>query len=1572
MTLILLLALLWVLIQTRPVQNWLVAQVTDKLSSDLHSPISIRDVEFSFFNKMMLRGVLMKDQKGDTLLYSGQVRLNITDWFFFKDKIELKYIGLDETYIRLSRSDTLWNYQFLADYFGGSSQDKKKPIDLQLGQIQITHLHLLKVDGWRGEDMELRMTAFSMDADSMDIAHKKAIIRSLYFTEPNFAIRNYAGNRPGPPPETEEIIHNDPLHLRWNADDWNIQVRHALIDNGSFRDDKLSEKNISPHFDDYHIHFSEIQGDFKDVAFVKDSITAKINLSTRERSGFTVKKLTATMKFYPEGMEFYNLDLQTDKSHLRNFFAMRFKRFDDLSDFNTKVIMESNFVDATIDSDDIAYFASDLQSWKKNISITGKIKGSVSDLQGKNIRIHAGQHTNLYGDIHLTGLPDIDKTYINFKSNDFRTTYKDVITFIPSLKNIHQPHIDQIEQLHFVGNFQGTINNFTTSGTIETNIGSMVTNLSMKFPPKGATVYSGTVLTNDFELGKFMGDSSLGRISFRGKVEGSGLTVNSMDASLVGNIREFNFKGYSYSNMFINGQVTKKRFNGTIISKDSNLHATLNGLIDLSGKTPKFDFDAVVDNANLFALHFLKDSLSFNGKLRFNFSGNDIDHFLGKARIYDATLIKRGERLSFDSLVVESNIIDSSKTITVMSNEFEGAIVGEFSIKELPAAFQEFLHRYYPSYIKPNTVKLTTEKFSFVITTRRVDAYLDLFDKNLKGFNFTNITGRINSKQNLLNVNAEVPQFSYKNISFYKVNLKGNGNFDSLSLDTKVGEVYVNDSLHFPSTHVQLRSFNDLSDVKITTSANQTLNAANVAAQVQTLTDGVRIKFNPSTFDINSKTWTIDKNGELLFSKNIVGANALRIYSGDQQLLISTHPSGDGNWNDVHVDMRKINIGDFAPFFVADERLEGLLSGTVDITDPFNHTYLQFNGNAEDFRFSNDSIGKLALAADYSKQTGLVNTVVHSDNKDYHFDLKGIININDSATQPINIMIPNLVNTKIDLLQKYIGNIFSNVTGYASGQLQIAGTGRNLDYIGDLQLKDGSLHINYTQCTYKIPAANVHLRADQIDFGSFQFVDSLGNKAEVSKGILYHHSFRNMRYDFAINSNKLLLLNTNINDNNQFYGTMIGRANVRLTGPQEDLQMYIKGEPTDSSNIFIPTTTSRESADADFIVWKVYGKEMKPQKAPGTEDNFTITLDVTANNYANVYLIIDPLTKDIIKANGHGNLQIQVGTNTNMNMRGKYEIDRGAYNFSFQTFIRKPFVFMEGANNFIQWTGDPYNADINIQAVYEAENVQFSDLGLPTLGQGEEKLKRYHGPVWVVANLSDKLMHPVITFDIQLPPNSELRNDVAASLLLTQTIGSDPNELNKQVAFLLVFNSFGPLTTGVAAFNANEAVGGIFFTSISGFISNALSSQFSNIFQRVFKDKSIRVNFNTSFYNGTQLQEPIDAAKTYDRTNMNLSVIKSFLNERLTFTVGSALDFGLTAQQAQYAAVQFLPNITAEWKITTNGRVVLTFFYRDSYNYLSVNNHTTNSSGTSISYRRDFDRFDEIFKKKQKTDSTGK
>jgi hypothetical protein len=87
----------------------------------------------------------------------------------------------------------------------------------------------------------------------------------------------------------------------------------------------------------------------------------------------------------------------------------------------------------------------------------------------------------------------------------------------------------------------------------------------------------------------------------------------------------------------------------------------------------------------------------------------------------------------------------------------------------------------------------------------------------------------------------------------------------------------------------------------------------------------------------------------------------------------------------------------------------------------------------------------------------------------------------------------------------------------------------------------------------------------------------------------------------------------------------------------------------------------------------------------------------------------------------------------------------------------------------------------------------------------------------------------------------------------------------------------------------------------------------------------------------------------------------------LTFTFGSAVDFGLTSTQVNATkSLPFLPDITAEWKISPDGKLALTFFYRDSYNYLSGGGARQNRTGASISYRREFEHAGELWKGKKK------
>ncbi len=1537
-----------ILVNLPAVQNCLVKKVAGRLSKDLKTTVKVGHINLNLalFNKMSLDGTLITDLHKDTLLYAGKVNVRLSDWFFIKDTITLKYIGLEEAKIYLHRVDSVWNYKFLADYFSAPSSTKKKSsIDLDLKTVALKDISILRKDEWRGEDMAFHVRSLDLEAKQLSLREKTIEVNGVTIIDPFFSIYNYKGRRPPRRPDTASTVTPSiDTTLKWNPDGWKLTVARVTILNGILKSSQQLNRKPYYYFDGGNILFSSINSSFKDVLLTKDTVTAKVFLSTKERSGFVLRSLDADIKMHPQGMAFAGLDIRTNKSRLRSRFAMNYQEFDDMSDFIEKVHLVGELNNSEVESDDIAFFAPEVKTWKKRIYITGTITGTVANLATKNITVRAGANTILKGDIKMVGLPDIDKTFIDFKANDLRTTYDDAVAFVPLIKTITEPRLDRITTLQYKGYYTGFIRDFVTFGTLTTNLGVIGADIMMKLPKERGANYSGTLITPGFNIGRLLDNENLGKIAFNGKIKGNGFSFRTLQAELDGNIQSLDFNNYRYSNLKVKGTLAKRLFNGNFTANDTNLVANLNGLIDFSLSQPQFDFSATIDKSNLKRLHFYKDDIDINGNVLFKFTGSTIDNFLGSAKIFNASIYKDGKRIAFDSLTLESEMVGNRKTIIVLSNEFDALLVGDFSIKELPNAFQTFLNRYYPNYINPSQKKLKNEIFSFNVTTKKIDDYLGFFDPNLRGFNNTSLSGRINVQNNLFELDAEVPQFGYKNIAFYNVNLQGRGTLDTLSLNTKVGDVFVNDSLHFPGTEINILS-----------------------GQVKTLKDGVSILFNPSAFDINGKKWTIDKGGELVLSKQLVSTDRLRIYNGEQEIFMTSEPSSIGNSNDLKLTLKKINIGDFTPFFTKDNRLEGLLSGNIHISDPLGNIHLEVVAEAQQFRMDDDSLGSVQINSNYTKNTGKINANISSSNEKYNFDMNAVFNVLDSAEQAMDINI-SLRNTSIHPLEKYLTGIFSRLNGKATGNLQVVGPARNLKYLGDIQLKDGGLLVDYTKCYYTIPSATFKFTDGSIDFGSFTLKDSLNNTAEVIGGKMDHQAFKDLVFDFHLRSNQLLLLNTTAADNSQFYGNFVGKVNMSFTGPLEDMQMDIKGEPTDTSNIYLPISSSRESGNAGFIVWKVYGREMQSQHQASLESNLTVTLDVTANKYANVFVILDALTGDIIEATGNGNIKLRAGTKEDMTMSGRFNIEKGDYTFTFQA-IKRRFKLKGDAGSYISWNGNPTAALIDIEAEYEAENVRFSDLlnGSSLGNSTSEDVKRFRGKVLVIATLTDRLTKPNIAFRIELPSNSPI-----ATIL--SFIENDINELNKQVSYLILFNTFGPYTGGGARGGgtgdlANKALEGIVVNSISGFLSNILTKEFSDLLQNIFKDKSLKFNFNASLYSGSNLIDNYNPNQVTlpDRTSLNLSLEKSYFNERLNFIVGGALDFGLnTTQQNQSSAFPFLPDVTAEWLLTQDGKFRLTFFYRENYSYIGTSGGKQNRSGSSISFRKEFDRIDEIFKKKKK------
>jgi hypothetical protein len=152
LTVLLLLALAYITLHLTPVQNWIARKVTTTLSEKLHTEVSIQSVDFRFFDKFELKGLLIRDLNKDTLLYAGTAKVNVSDWFFLKDKPVVKYVALGDAVVNMNRKDSIWNYQFIADYLSGATKDtatkKGGGFDIDLKTIQLQNVFINNIDEW--------------------------------------------------------------------------------------------------------------------------------------------------------------------------------------------------------------------------------------------------------------------------------------------------------------------------------------------------------------------------------------------------------------------------------------------------------------------------------------------------------------------------------------------------------------------------------------------------------------------------------------------------------------------------------------------------------------------------------------------------------------------------------------------------------------------------------------------------------------------------------------------------------------------------------------------------------------------------------------------------------------------------------------------------------------------------------------------------------------------------------------------------------------------------------------------------------------------------------------------------------------------------------------------------------------------------------------------------------------------------------------------------------------------------------------------------------------------------------
>jgi hypothetical protein len=705
LSLLALILVLVVLVQLSPVQNFLTRQAAGMLSRKLKTEVSVRNVRIDFFNHLLLQGVLLKDRSGDTLLYAGEARVRISDFTIFrKDLPVIRYLGLHDADVHLYRTTQgpKWNYQFIVDAFNTGVKDTTKAqneFELHLEALDLQRIRFRMDDAWAGNDQWLTIGSLQLAAKQIDLKQKRADINRLFIEGGTYTIRDYPGAKPA---DTAKRPPSGIDTTAFNPARWALYARSLELENCGFFKESASTPAPAGEFDADHLGISNVTIQTQDVRVTGDTITGRIDhLAAQERSGIQIKHMEADVTVSPILSECKNLLLQTNNSFIGDYYAMHYDRFPDFTEYIDSVRMVAHLKATQVDMQDVAYFAPPLKWMKRIARLSGNFDGTVADFRTTALNVTDGE-SRLTGNLAMRGLPDIEKTFFSFDKGAIYTTGPAMLKWAPQLRNHPAVALELLRFAQFNGAFHGYYDAFLASGSLNTNLGSIVSDVKLTIPPlsgRNAT-YQGTIKTQNFQIGPFLRIPNMGALSGSLAISGTGFDPLLATVNVKGNISRLEAAGYPYSNILVDGVLARKKFTGTGQVTDPNVALSFSGTVDFSGPKPVLLATANLLQSNLKALGLTADSTLASADLDIATTGLDPDNFAGTATLYNIDLRRNGARLDLDSVKLESTYpTDTTRHLVISSNAFTAELTGRFLLTQVPATAQRFLAGYLPNYI---------------------------------------------------------------------------------------------------------------------------------------------------------------------------------------------------------------------------------------------------------------------------------------------------------------------------------------------------------------------------------------------------------------------------------------------------------------------------------------------------------------------------------------------------------------------------------------------------------------------------------------------------------------------------------------------------------------------------------------------------------------------------------------------------------------------------------------------------------------------------------------------------------
>ena len=1338
---------------------------------------------------------------------------------------------------------------------------------------------------------------------------------------------------------SKDTTSHTPLDLRINT----LIIRHT-----NFSYNQLDAPKTEGIFNPAHLNVSNLNANINLKVLTDDSLNVSVKrFGCSEQSGLTLSRLAFHLEAGRQQAFLSQLCLEMPSSQIQIDTLRASYMLDDKGIKPGSISFNGNIRNTSITPSDLRCFDPLLKNFQRSISLTTTFSGSDSGLSLKEFVVNTEEKDiDIRANGWIQGYNKQPSWHLQLDNLTFADTSLDFLTkVIPQIPS-------EITRLGSI-QMNGLCNRSPQgAGELKTNIRSGVGDIDVQIDMNANQQFSGHINTDGINLRQLLNDTKFGTVATNIAVSGQLKKQQKPDIAIDGIVKQFDYNGYSYSQISLNGNYANNTITGAIGIDDPHVDAQLqgeltDGIFTKNTKKPaSIKLQGSINHLAPAAIHLTDQwgEAVMSGDIDANFTASNINDALGDLHIshFNFSATEDAPVYHLDELILTSGYDEGIHFVTLKSDFAEAELRGQFDSSTLTQSITSAIGSKLPTLPGlPKYNRQADNNFSLRLNLFKTDWLKRFLGVNLSLQQPLSLQARVNDNTRELYLDGEFPRFTYNGDSYSNGNIRIISPADTMKCDASITKLMEN------GHNLDMRVLANASNNNLTTSLRwdnhfpekKMSGELNTIMQLyQNLGDvsEAHVRVLPSHVILNNSTWNVEPS-DIIYHENYLLVDHFSVHHNQEHIIIDGIASKHEN-DSLTVDLNEVEVGyilDLVNFHSVE--FSGKVTGRAHGSSLFGKFAANADIRVDDFKFEEGHMGVLHAQADWNQELEQIDIHAIADDGP---DAKTYVNGHVSPVHENIDLAIEAKGTPIAFMHNFTRSFLTSIDGHAQGHARVAGPLDNINLTGEVIVTEGEATVTPLNTTYTLRNDTVVMIPDDIQLRHMALYDRDGHEAFLSGGI-HHEHLTSLSFDLFVETENLLGYNFGDFGDNSFYGTVYAAGNVDIHGHENDVIVNCNVTPQPGS-VFVYNAASPDAiSKQEFIEWDSdhemttstvtanQAKVTSPTRISDTDIYINFIINATPD--AAVRLLMDEKSKDYITLYGDGAIRASFHNKGAFNMFGTYTVDHGTYGITIQNIIKKNFTFNRGGT--IVFGGDPYDAALNLQAVYTVNGVSLSDLNIGN------SFTNNTIRVNCLMNIGGQPNAPQVDFDLEMPTVNADEQQMVRSVINGQ------QEMNQQVVYLL----------GIGRFynqGANNSTSGErpdqTSLAMQSFLSGTLSTQINTLLSQFIKNDNW--NFGANISTGNE---------GWHNAEYGGIINGRMLNNRLLFNG----QFGYRDNATQ-ANPSFIGDFDVQYLLYPNGNLALKVYNQTNDRYFTKS--SLNTQGIGLIMKKDFNGLSDLFSSKKR------